>query len=204
MAIWSPFLNFWCAKQPLLSAAGCHTRPSKFKFKNKVCPNCHYCLQRAVTPDWMGSTAPWEHITAEKPSGAINSCLFWMSKKGLKQATLVDRSYYLGSGLFWTILNVSYLLESGKFALYVQDPVKQYNFVRCFLKKFPFLANFWLTFWSCCIFLRPFRNAICSFYETRARFFKLLRSSGIDYKESITPAYVAWQAGTITLFLLGS
>jgi hypothetical protein len=78
----------------------------------------------------------------KKSSEDIMNCLFLMNKKGLKQATLVNRSYYLGSGLFWSILNVSYLLESGKFALYVQDPVKQYNFVRCFLKKFPFLANF--------------------------------------------------------------
>ncbi len=34
--------------------------------------------------------------------------------------------------------------------------------------------------------------------------FKLLRSLGIDSKESIPPAYVAWRAGTTTLFLLGS
>ncbi len=32
--------------------------------------------------------------------------------------------------------------------------------------------------------------------------FKLLRSPGIDSKESIPPASVAWQAGTTTLFLL--
>ncbi len=38
----------------------------------------------------------------------------------------------------------------------------------------------------------------------RARIFKLLRSPGIDSKESIPPAYVAWRAGTIALFLLGS
>jgi hypothetical protein len=36
------------------------------------------------------------------------------------------------------------------------------------------------------------------------RIFKLLRGPGIDSKESIPPAYVAWRAGTITLFLLGS
>ncbi len=36
------------------------------------------------------------------------------------------------------------------------------------------------------------------------RYFKLIRSPGIDYKESIPPAYVAWRAGTTTLFLLGS
>jgi hypothetical protein len=41
--------------QPLLSAAGCHTRPGKFKFKKK----------------------------AQKPSEDINSRLFFMNKKGL-------------------------------------------------------------------------------------------------------------------------
>ncbi len=34
--------------------------------------------------------------------------------------------------------------------------------------------------------------------------FKLLRSPLIDSKESILPAYVAWRADTMTLFLLGS
>ncbi len=37
----------------------------------------------------------------------------------------------------------------------------------------------------------------------RARIFKRLWSPGIDSKERIPPAYVAWRAGTITLFLLG-
>jgi hypothetical protein len=36
------------------------------------------------------------------------------------------------------------------------------------------------------------------------RYFKLLRSPGIDSKDSIPPAYVAWRAGATTLFLLGS
>ncbi len=34
--------------------------------------------------------------------------------------------------------------------------------------------------------------------------FILLRSPGIDSKKLIPPAYVAWRAGTTTLFLLGS
>jgi hypothetical protein len=38
----------------------------------------------------------------------------------------------------------------------------------------------------------------------RALIFKLLRSQRIDSNESIPPAYVAWRAGTTTLFLLGS
>jgi hypothetical protein len=35
------------------------------------------------------------------------------------------------------------------------------------------------------------------------RIFKLLSSPGIDSKESVPPAYLAWRAGTITLILLG-
>jgi hypothetical protein len=40
----------------------------------------------------------------------------------------------------------------------------------------------------------------------RAGIFKLLTSPGIESKESISASvqYVAWRAGTITLFLLGS
>ncbi len=37
----------------------------------------------------------------------------------------------------------------------------------------------------------------------RARICKRLRDPRIDSKESIPPAYVAWRAGTITLFHLG-
>ncbi len=40
--------------------------------------------------------------------------------------------------------------------------------------------------------------------DYRARIFKLLRSPRIDFKESMPLAYVAWRAGTTTLFLLGS
>ena len=38
----------------------------------------------------------------------------------------------------------------------------------------------------------------------RACIFKRLWSPGIDSKEWIPPAYVAWRASTTTLFLLGS
>jgi hypothetical protein len=40
--------------------------------------------------------------------------------------------------------------------------------------------------------------------SARARIFKHLWSPGIDSKASIPPAYVAWRAGTIVLFLLGA
>ncbi len=45
---------------------------------------------------------------------------------------------------------------------------------------------------------------ICTYKEPRARILKLLRSPRIDSKESIPPAYVARQAGTTILLLLGS
>ncbi len=41
--------------------------------------------------------------------------------------------------------------------------------------------------------------------NTEHNFFKLLRSPGfheIDFQKSIPPAYVAWRAGTLTLFLI--
>ncbi len=41
-------------------------------------------------------------------------------------------------------------------------------------------------------------------WENWARIFKRLWSPGIDSKEWIPSAYLAWRAGTITLFLLGS
>jgi hypothetical protein len=41
-------------------------------------------------------------------------------------------------------------------------------------------------------------------YSSSASISKRLWSPGIDSKELITPAYVAWRAGMITLFLLGS
>jgi hypothetical protein len=44
----------------------------------------------------------------------------------------------------------------------------------------------------------------CDGQSRKARIFKLLTNPGIDSKESIPPAYVAWRAGTISLFLLGS
>jgi hypothetical protein len=61
----------------------------------KSLPDCHCHLQRAVTPNWMGSIAPWEPITAffwreEKPSEDLNSRLFLMKKKGLIKSLLLS------------------------------------------------------------------------------------------------------------------
>ncbi len=38
----------------------------------------------------------------------------------------------------------------------------------------------------------------------RARIFLTFKEPGINFQESILPAYAAWRAGTMTLFLLGS
>jgi hypothetical protein len=48
--------------------------------------------------------------------------------------------------------------------------------------------------------------ALCNSQEIliRARIFNLLRSPGIDSKDSIPPTYVAWRAGATDLFLFGS
>ena len=43
-----------------------------------------------------------------------------------------------------------------------------------------------------------------TFTLTRDGIFQLLRGPGVDSMESIPPAYVAWRAGTTTLFFLGS
>jgi hypothetical protein len=40
--------------------------------------------------------------------------------------------------------------------------------------------------------------------QTSSGIFKLARNPGIDSKVLIPPAYVAWRAGKITLFLVGS
>ncbi len=54
------------------------------------------------------------------------------------------------------------------------------------------------------ILSRTFVYKLNNIMQSRDGIFKLLRSPGIDAKESIQPTYVAWRGGTITLFLLGS
>jgi hypothetical protein len=51
---------------------------------------------------------------------------------------------------------------------------------------------------------KPITPLIGNTKTPRARIFKLLRRSGIDSKEYIPAAYVAWRAGTTTLFLIRS
>jgi hypothetical protein len=51
---------------------------------------------------------------------------------------------------------------------------------------------------------RGARNRVGMGCSTRAGIFKPLWSPGIDAKASTPPAYVAWRAGTKTLFLLSA
>jgi hypothetical protein len=62
----------------------------------------------------------------------------------------------------------------------------------------------WSTFLISCNQLITRLISFTKTVQIRARIFKRLLSPGIDTKELIPPAYVAWRAGTITLFLLGS
>jgi hypothetical protein len=92
-----------CAKRPLLSAASCHTQPSKFKFEKKrqkaitICSELSHPTQQvqirkkcanwpllsaaaAVTPDWNISRL---FSRAEKSSEDITRCLFLKNMKWL-------------------------------------------------------------------------------------------------------------------------
>ena len=59
------FFYLKCEKWLLYSAAGCHNRHSKIKFK-KMAPNRHNNLQRAVLPDWVGSITRGVYLKVEK------------------------------------------------------------------------------------------------------------------------------------------
>jgi hypothetical protein len=56
MVVWCTFFKFEVRQTAIIVSKGCHTQPRKFKLKKSL-PNCHYYLQNAVTPDWMGSIA---------------------------------------------------------------------------------------------------------------------------------------------------
>ncbi len=67
------------------------SRPNQQVQILRSAPIGHYYLQRAVTPDLVGSFAVWEHITtfflsAEKPSEDRIAVYFWWIRKGEKPA----------------------------------------------------------------------------------------------------------------------
>ncbi len=80
-----------------------------------------------------------------------------------------------------------------------------YNFFACIVYTAPLWPSIFhgkFTF-ICLVFIiylwtQILHSPYTSLY--RARIFKLLRSSEIDSNESILPVYVAWRAGTITLY----
>jgi len=56
--------------------------------QTKRAPNCHFFLQRAVTPHWRGIIARVEELSDD-----INSHLFLMNKKELKEAHEWNRTF---------------------------------------------------------------------------------------------------------------
>jgi hypothetical protein len=80
-----------------------------------------------------------------------------------------------------------------------------YTFAYCFCIHLSQVPEKHVSF--CCKTERVEYFVIClmvsNFFEAWARIFKRLWSPGIDSKKWIPLAYVAWRAGTITLFLLG-
>ncbi len=72
-----------------------------------------------------------------------------------------------------------------------------------YLPQSPFIGQFFQMTTFCIDFYESYLSTGLS-VRGRVRTFKHLRSSRIDSKEPIPPGSVAWQAGTTTLFLLGS
>jgi hypothetical protein len=105
MAIW----------RTIIVSRGLSHQTQKVQIQTKRAPNCHYYLQRAVTPEWKGSIALWWHIRAffarvEKPSDVINSCLFLMNKKGLSKHKHMELKYVLRVSIrnFQHMLSISF------------------------------------------------------------------------------------------------
>ncbi len=89
---------------------------------------------------------------------------------------------------------------------YILPHPHYYRTLCIFLKgDFCMFSVLYNLFWHCLI-CHPSDSTVSedAGSEPKARIFKRLWSPGIDSKELIPPAYVAWRAGTITLFLLGS
>jgi hypothetical protein len=72
-------MAFW---RTFIVSRGLSYHTQRVWIQTKRAPNCHYYLQRAVAPDWMGSIFLRLHIRAVssrvgKPSDNINSYLFY-------------------------------------------------------------------------------------------------------------------------------
>ncbi len=74
----------------------------------------------------------------------------------------------------------------------------------CIKKYRKIFFNFVMTYAGSDCKIVDFFSIQTNYSEDRAGIFKPLWRPGIDAKASIPPAYVAWRAGTITLFLLGA
>jgi hypothetical protein len=137
---------------------------------------------------------------------------FCLEQRGRSKNKLPKSQIWKFADLF---LKFEYLLQMCQFAdLRLVDPnfFAIFGLSSCGLKKnicVPIFAcstihtlNLHNT--KCLCLLRRLRYKWCFLDIARARILKLLRSPGVDSKKSISSAYVAWRAVTITLFLLGS
>jgi hypothetical protein len=57
MAVWRTFLSFKARQTAIIISSGLLHLTQEVQILKKCSPNCQYYLQRAVTPDWMGSFA---------------------------------------------------------------------------------------------------------------------------------------------------
>ncbi len=78
------FLNLKLAKNPFLSAMGCHTWPRKFKFKKVHQTVFTICRGLSHLTGWA-ALLHGIFSRVEKPSEDINIHLFLINKKGLRK-----------------------------------------------------------------------------------------------------------------------
>ncbi len=122
----------------------------------------------------------------------------WIPCRQRSSTVLVDSLSWRTASLWAPYKNDSSLFTHQYFGISGLFCVKK-------IARFVFLSPY---YWQCVGFGVSFSDSAHYLsidpVSFRARIFKRLWSPGIDSKEWIPQAYVAWRAGTITLFLLGS
>ncbi len=92
--VWHTFFQFEVHQTAIIVSSCMAVTPCPGSSNLKKSPlNCNYYLQKAVIPDWIGSICPLRTYhsffsRAEKPSENINTHLFLMNKKGLRNLSI--------------------------------------------------------------------------------------------------------------------
>ncbi len=173
------------------------------------------------------------HLQRERSTTPISSLSLAITHSDYpNDSFLMARMTHFDS--YWLFISLSFISFSLRSFLIRLDLFCPFSLICLLLHfSFPFLAQCCRSIWSfvlfqyhgqlycryeyctCIRYLKTFHSTRTnnemdsklvrkSEIEARARIFKRLWSPGIDSKVWIPPAYVAWRAGTITLFLLGS